>query len=168
MEFSPTANYSPEWEALAYFTYGCLLFVLVLWIIHVCTKKDYRGKSITPSPPIEVVPFLAFLGLVAAAIPVAVIFGIAGGEKNDVASANLKQNIMQKYDVQDVDYTFSPYQTNPRATYEQRVLIETKEGKRVIFMLEQNQDTSEPTLLDVPIEAGQNITETISVKDIQK
>lgn len=169
MEFLPTADYWPEWTSLAYFIYGCLLFVLLLWLAYVLTKKDYfTKKSILQRTPPEIIPIAAFFGLLLIAIPVVVINLIAVGEKEDVAATNLKSNIMQKYDVKNVEYDFSPYQTLPTYTGEQRVVVETKDGKRVIFNLKQSEDTNEPTLRDLPVESGQTITETITVEDIQK
>lgn len=80
---------------------------------------------------------------------------------------NLKANIKAKYNVQDIVADYPKRNVKPTAT-SQEVVVITPQNQTVIFVLQQDPKTFEPTLLDSAIQSGTVPSGAVTVKDITR
>lgn len=144
----------------------CVVAALISIIFAHLMKKD----------TIAMVNVAFGFGIIFGLISIFVTGGITMNHNHDASIHNKKiatDNIMQKYDVKDVDWD-SPQTkaiSNLGANGDERsreLVVETKDGKKYIFLYSVKKDSSEPTLDDMAVPSGGTNNESVSAKSLLK
>lgn len=85
----------------------------------------------------------------------AVAFAFMGDTVNNKNQEVATQNIMNKYEVKEVEWESQNTTSRPDgSTKEGTLLVTGNDGGRYVFQYEMNANTGEPTLKDMPIQGG--------------
>lgn len=144
-----------------------IVFPLLLWAVKavVFKKKEMSDKVY------DTWLGVGFLGIVAAAIVAAAISSMLGHNAEASNKFYAAQNIMQKYDVKDVQWDSKQTRTSPIALERDagnEIVLTANNGKSYVFIYELNTSTSEPTLKDMPIAGGSPTSNNLSADDLLK
>lgn len=121
--------------------------------------------TVTNSKPKRVSSLLiSGLGLIAMVIFV-VLSNVSSNVNKDFATAN----IMQKYDVKSVEWDSIKTTANPLGEIKEgEILLTANNDERYVFQYKVDEKTSEPTLLDMPIQGGNTVDKEKSAEALLK
>lgn len=170
MNFLPTTNVSSPFLTWMSISVSIVLVSGILAVIFLFTML-ITGKGYQ-----KVLAAIFSLVTIASIIASAFIYDPIHTDLIPQTKTNLVSNLQQKYAIADVDYNEEDYRqllgkkldgTSASAgvvassAQSQTIIVLTKDNQKVLFLLTQDEATSEPTLSDYPYQAG-----TTSVADI--
>ena len=140
--------HSMTFQALDFTNYSMISTVLfIIFIGFTFGALVFTGKNKKLKIFVVIGYVISILALLATFIPTS----ISKNENRDKATAN----IMQKYDVKSVDWHSSNTTADAAGEVrEGKILVVDKTDQQYIFQYSVNKDTSEPTLMDMPIQGG--------------
>lgn len=144
---------------------GAVLFGgIILSVIVFVIALSLQGKT-------KVADYLGITSLVMIVLTavVGLTYSTLDHSANKANETKATQNIMQKYDVKDVNW--KSFETNARAdgeTPDGKILLSTNNGNEYIFKYEVDPKTSEPTLKNMPIQGGNTADKDASAESLLK
>lgn len=141
-------------------------FPLLLW----AAKAVFFKKELTDSVENTLLG-VGLFGAISAAIIAGAISSMLGHNAETANKFHATQNIMQKYDVADVQWDSKQTNTSPTSDAKaagNEIVVTASNRKSYVFIYELNTKTSEPTLKDMPIAGGAADTNNLSADDLLK
>lgn len=167
MNFKPLNLVLPDYNGAAIM---CITFIIGAFIVFLLTIFFlHTGLSIKKK-------------IIVSAISVAVIFGFALTATNTMNNFNQSvheynennkntatENLMKKYNLQEVKWSSSDTSVSPTTSSgDGDLLVKTSKGENYIFKYHVDEKNSEPFLEDMPIRGGAAPTQAVTAKSLLK
>ena len=141
-------------------------FLLLLWAVKAVFFKKELSDSV-----LNTLIGLGVYGTIAAAIIAGSVMSMVSHNAETANKFHAAQNIMQKYDVADVQWDSKQTNASPISDAKaagNEIVVTASNRKSYVFIYEVNTGTSEPTLKDMPIAGGAADTNNLSAEDLLK
>lgn len=141
-------------------------FLLFLWLVKAVFFKKELSESVA-----NTLVGVGVYGTIAAAIIAGAISSMMGHNAETANKFHAAQNIMQKYDVADVQWDSKQTNASPISDTKaagNEIVVTASNRKSYVFIYDLNTSTSEPTLKDMPIAGGAADTNNLSADDLLK
>ena len=166
MNFQPLDYADYRLISLALIGGAVVAFLLLLWGV----KVAFLNKKMT-APVKRTLIAVAILGTIAVGIIAGSIGAMLGNSAIAANKFRTTQNIMQKYDVSDVQWDNKQTTASPiadKSASGNTIVITASNKKTYVFAYELNTATSEPTLTEIPGSKNSDDTDTLTAKDLLK
>lgn len=174
MNFLPTTTFSSPliaWMNIAILVSGVFTVLAVVMMVF---PPRFKKDSMLAGSVIALWAIALAAGIGSQFLYVAIQSNLVPQVKS-----NLVSNLKQKYAINDVDYEESHYEdllgdianetdaflaVSPSNPKSQKIIVFTKSNEKVLFVLAQDNVTSEPTLTEYPYSAGKHSVDSITRK----
>ena len=166
MNFQPLDYTNYNLLGFILITGSILAFPLILWAVKAAFFKKELSDSV-----VNTLIGVGIFGTIAAAIIAGAISSMLGNNAETANKFHATQNIMQKYDVADVQWDSKQTNASPISDAKaagNEIVVTASNRKAYVFIYELNTSTSEPTLKDMPIAGGAADTNNLSADDLLK
>lgn len=144
------------------FTLISMPFILAFLILSAIAMVEALHKS---SRKRKIWVFSAYT----VSIIIVAFLSITSNNVNNENKEKAVANIAQKYDIKDVNWDSKNTIGGPLGTRKEgTILLTTNNGEQYVFQYKVNKETSEPTLIDMPIQGGNTVDKEKSAEALLK